>query len=228
MLNDTEILRSYHDNAQAWTNIVREERITSRVLVTNAAIVQAVIDYAPKTVLDIGCGEGWLTRTLRKRGMNAHGMDAIPTLIDRAQESVLPETGIFSVASYQDLAKGLYKPQTRYDAVVCNFALIGEQDVEGLIQTLPTGVLSKKGMVMIQTLHSVQACGDEPYKDGWREGSWSGFGAEFTTPAPWYFRTVSGWVQLLVSAGFRIVELREPIYPETQKPASLIFVAQVE
>jgi 2-polyprenyl-3-methyl-5-hydroxy-6-metoxy-1,4-benzoquinol methylase len=224
LLTDTEILRSYHDNAEAWTDIVRQERIASRVAVTNRAICDAVLDYAPKTALDVGCGEGWLTRALREHGVETYGVDAIPALIERANESVAPQRNVFSVASYADIATGAYQPRTRFDAVVCNFALIGEHDVDGLLRTVPT-LLTENGVLVIQTLHSVQACGDAPYKDGWREGSWAGFGDDFTTPAPWYFRTIGGWLQLLISCGFQVKELREPLHPETLKPASLILIA---
>ena len=65
-----------------------------------------------------------------------------------------------------------------------------------------------------------------PYEDGWRHGSWAGFSDDFSDPAPWYFRTVESWKKLLVEAGFRLLEMREPIHPGTGKPASVIFIAE--
>ena len=38
----------------------------------------------PSTVLDIGCGEGWLCRALADKGMKVWGVDAIPELITAA------------------------------------------------------------------------------------------------------------------------------------------------
>ena len=43
---------------------MRERRIESRRLVTDAAIVQAILALAPKRVLDMQCGEGWFFPTL--------------------------------------------------------------------------------------------------------------------------------------------------------------------
>ena len=64
--------------------------------------------------------------------------------------------------------------------------------------------------------------------DGWREGSWAGFSSEFKDAPPWYFRTAAGWVALFADHGLRIVEMREPVHPETGKPVSLILVGELQ
>jgi hypothetical protein len=71
------------------------------------------------------------------------------------------------------------------------------------------------------------ASGDAPYLDGWREGSWAGFNAGFTDPPPWYFRTLASWVRLFNDNGLQLRELREPLHPNTGKPASLILMGSV-
>jgi 2-polyprenyl-3-methyl-5-hydroxy-6-metoxy-1,4-benzoquinol methylase len=220
-LNDAQILTAYHDNAASWTLAVRESRIASRALVTNRAILDAVMRYAPKTLLDVGCGEGWLARAVAEQGVSASGIDAVPELIRLAKEK---GGARFDVMTYQDIAVQRREHLERYDVIVCNFALIGKDDVEGVLDALPAW-LSAQGVLVIQTLHRVAACGDAPYIDGWREGSWAGFGEDFTTPAPWYFRTLASWIALLMKSGLTVVELQEPIHPETKKPASIIFGA---
>lgn len=71
------------------------------------------------------------------------------------------------------------------------------------------------------------ACGDAPYADGWREGSWAVFSVGFFDPPPWYFRALESWVRLFHDAGLRLAELREPLHPVTGEPASLILVGTV-
>ena len=63
------ILDAWHANAQAWERAVREGRIASRKLVTDQAIVEAVLSRSPRTVIDLGCGEGWLARALARAGV---------------------------------------------------------------------------------------------------------------------------------------------------------------
>jgi len=72
-LSDAKIIESWRKNAAPWTNAVREGQIESRRLVTNQAIIDAVISRAPRTALDIGCGEGWLVRALAERGIQTTG-----------------------------------------------------------------------------------------------------------------------------------------------------------
>lgn len=76
-------------------------------------------------------------------------------------------------------------------------------------------------------MHPLMACGDAPYADGWREGSWAGFNAGFTDPPPWYFRTLGSWVKLYGDHGLRLREVREPVHPTTGKPVSLILVGSL-
>ena len=222
-LSDAKIVDSWHTNAAPWTDAVRERAIESRALVTDRAIVDTVMGRSPTTVLDVGCGEGWLVRALAERGVRATGVDVVPELVERARAA---GTDDVRVASYEDIAGGAPNLRdVRVDVAVANFALIGRESVEGLVRALPR-LLAPGGAFVVQTLHPLVATGDAPYEDGWRVGSWAGFGEAFTDPAPWYFRTTESWVRLLVSAGLRLVALREPVHPRTGRPASLILVAE--
>ena len=219
-LSDARIVDSWRKNASPWTTAVRENQIASRALVTNKAIVDAVLSRSPRTVLDIGCGEGWLARALAEHGVSAVGVDVVPALIEQARKA---GGGEFRISSYEDIAAG--RLDVSADLVVANFSLIGKESVEGVIRRAPS-LLNSRGSLVIQTLHPVASCGDESYADGWRTGSWAGFSEEFSDPAPWYFRTMESWEVLLADSGFRILETREPVHPETGKPASVIFIAE--
>ena len=219
-LTDARIVESWHRNASPWTEAVRGNQIESRTLVTNRAIIEAVMGRSPHTVLDIGCGEGWLVRALAERGVHASGVDVVRALIEQAARA---GGGEFRVASYEQIAAG--ELDMTVDVVVANFSLIGKESVEGVIRRVPS-LLSGDGALIIQTLHPLVAGDDLPYVDGWRRGSWAGFSDEFTDPAPWYFRTLESWETLLTDSGFKRLEIREPVHPETGKPASVIFIAE--
>jgi 2-polyprenyl-3-methyl-5-hydroxy-6-metoxy-1,4-benzoquinol methylase len=215
-MSDTRILDSWMKNTDPWTAAVRSGEIESRTLVTNQAIVDAMRSRPARTGIDIGCGEGWLVRALGD--IHMVGVDASEGLIDKARQA---GGGDFSVMSYEDIGAG--KLQRQFDVAVCNFSLIGKESVEGVFRAAPS-FLNPGGALLVQTPHPLMACGDHPYADGWREGSWAGFSSDFTDPPPWYFRTLASWVSLFTENGLNLLALREPIHPKTGKPASALFV----
>lgn len=217
---DEAVLASWRRNAEPWTRTVRERGIESRRLVTDDAVVAAVLRQSPREVLDLGCGEGWLARALAARGLDVTGTDAVAALIDAA--SAAGGGPRYLALDYAALAGGAL-PQ-RYDAAVCNFSLIGQGDVEALLAAMPR-LLRDGGRLIVQTLHPPAVCGELPYADGWREGSWAGCAGEFADAPPWYFRTIGGWIALLSRCGLRLLDLQEPLHPQTGRPASLILVA---
>ena len=217
---EAQIIRSWNTNASPWARAIQAASIHSRKLVTDKAIVDAVLGVRPLRVFDIGCGEGWLARALNAYGIKVTGIDAVPALIAAAAHQ---GGGQFQVGDYGAVAERQLQCGP-FDAAVCNFSLLGKESVESLLCAIPGYVGA--GHLIVQTLHPVAACGKHPYRDGWRAGSWSGFGAEFSDPAPWYFRTLESWVSMLRRNGLELLECREPTAPESNAPASVIFICK--
>lgn len=219
--SDKNIIESWLLNAKPWVTAVRSNEIESRSLITNKAIIDTIIGKAPKTVLDIGCGEGWLARELNKSGITTLGIDVVPELVEAATKE---GSGIFRLLSYEELAQGSIKE--KFDVIVCNFSLLGHKSVIKIFRMIPY-MLNKHGYFIIQTIHPIAGCGDFKYEDGWRKGSWLGFSDAFSNPPPWYFRTLETWKALFEYNGFELSEIVEPLHPKTKNSASVIFVGSL-
>jgi 2-polyprenyl-3-methyl-5-hydroxy-6-metoxy-1,4-benzoquinol methylase len=201
---EQHIVRAWHANAEPWSRAVRSGGIASRALATDRAVLEALAAHGAKRVLDVGCGEGWLTRALEARGLHAVGIDMVPALIAHAREL----GGEFHVIDYKDLAAGAL-PSGPFDAAVCNFSLLGDDSVAGLLRALPKQLVAD-GRLVIQTLHPKRGCGED-----------------FSDPPPWYFRTLESWHELIERSGFVLEELSEPALPGTSTPVSVIFKCRV-
>jgi len=219
--SDKNITESWLQNAKPWVTAVRSNEIESRSLITNKAIIDTILGKAPKTVLDIGCGEGWLARELYKSDVSTLGIDVVPELVEAASRE---GSGIFRLLSYEELTQ--YSVKEKFDVIVCNFSLLGHKSVIKIFKTIPY-MLNDHGYFIIQTIHPIAGCGDFKYEDGWRKGSWGGFSDNFTNPPPWYFRTLETWKALFQFNGFELSEIFEPLNPKTKNPASVIFVGEL-
>lgn len=215
-----EILQSWNANAKQWIATIDNDEIESRVAATNDAIIKAILEFSPKTILDIGCGEGWLTRTLRQKGIKAYGVDGIAALIENA---VQKDGAFYYTYTYEEISAGKHSLLVPFDAVVINFALIDKEYSEKLIHYIPS-LLKNNGLLFVQTLHPLSIAADSDYITGWKEASWNGMKQKFVLPYQWYFRTMEDWMSLFKKAGFYLEALHEPIHPQTHKPLSVIFV----
>jgi len=217
-----EIIASWESNAGAWTRTVREGRIESRRQVTDRAVLDAIRACAPRRVLDIGCGEGWLARALAGAGIEVTGVDACAALVAAARAA---GGGTFHCVDYDALVAAPSR-QGRFDLLVCNFALL-EEDVGPLLAALRQATTAE-GQLLIQTVHPWRACGDGAYEDGWRQEDFAAFGNAFAATMPWYFRTLASWLEVLASSGWRLRALSEPAAEGGALPYSLLLRASPE
>jgi SAM-dependent methyltransferase len=190
-------------------------------VVTDAAILSAVLEQNPSRVLDIGCGEGWLARALDARGVAVTGVDASGPLIEAARQL---GGGRFLALSYQDIAADPSVLGSDFDAVVANFSLLDDRAGELLRSLRPA--MSDDGRLIVQTVHPLFARSDGVYADGWRTETFDAFPGEWPEHMPWYFRTLGSWSGVFADTGYVIADIREPMHPDRRVPASIIFVCR--
>lgn len=203
----------WDQNAQAWAEVIRSQGIASRA-VTTQALLQKIFSPAPESVLDLGCGEGFLSAEVRKRNIFYHGVDASPKLIEIARRE---HGDFFSAVSYEDLRKKNWQAPRPFDLAVFNFSLFAEK-ISPLLQAVRS-LLKPDGRVLIQTLHPCFAL--PVYRSAWNKEDFKTMSVPFSGSMDWYGRTLQDWFQEFAQSQWRVESLQEPLLDA--RPASIIF-----
>ena len=191
----------------------------------NPASLALVGDLSGRDVLDAGCGEGYNTRILARRGARMTGVDISERMIDLARKEERREPlGIrFLRASYTDLGA---LAAASFDAVVSFMALMDGPgfDVamhESFRVLRPGGMLAfsithpcfiTKGSRWLRDEHGVKVkwmVSEYWNAAGWVE-QWRFTDASPDTPAfasPRFDRTLSEYVSGILDAGFQLARV---------------------
>ena len=214
---ENKIIDSWKKNAKEWSKVIENQEIPSRKF-TNQAILAAVKKTGASKVADFGCGDGWLTREMSYMGMDAFGFDAIPDLIEDANQK---GHGQYEVLTFEEIIAGHPIPNTTFDLGVFNFCLYLKDGLFELIKnTLKT--INPKGHIIIQTLHPYFLIQNGlNYEGQWISDSWKGLPGNFTDGHSWYARTFEEWTSVLASIDGVNYTLQEVINSD-QHPISLI------
>ena len=216
MTFDRTLAESWDRNAANWTRVVRESLIPSRGAGTDAAILDAIAGRAPRRLLDIGCGEGWLIRAAAAlTGCACVGIDGAAALIEAAR--AVDPANAYHVLDYNDFAAANIGAE--FDVAVFNYSLFAE-DIAPLLHAA-AGRLAPGGVVLIQTLHP--GAGQE---DGWRSEDFAAFAGGDWVSMPWYYRSLDSWRTAVARAGLGVREMREP-KSEDGRVLSLLLVCAI-
>lgn len=211
------IIATWEENAEEWIKTISEESIASRKF-TNKAIIDSILETDAEKIIDIGCGEGWLTHTLENRDKNVVGIDGIETLLTHARNK---SDAPFYRMTFKEIGAGETIPQNPFELAVFNFCLYQKEGlVNLLIQTQKA--LVKTGTILIQTLHPYFLIEEQlPYKSQWMKDSWKGLKGDFKNGHAWYARTFEDWIAELKQIPNTIIAFKE-VNNDLGKPISLI------
>jgi len=149
---EAKIIKSWHINAGAWSRAIGNNEIESRTQSTNKAIIDTIGAENVNTVLDIGCGEGWLVRKLASQGIQATGVDAIESFIQLCNSRVKDtEKTHFLYLTYEDIIEG--KLIDKFDAMIL---FIGDRNDQSMIDAITSKMrrhaLNTAGMFNLKEL----------------------------------------------------------------------------
>ncbi len=216
-----DIRRSWDQKAADWRTQVGDHGDRNRRLNSDPVLHELLGPPKNLTILDVGCGTGYLTAQLDRAGATVRGTDLSPEMIRIARESYpgldfrVDDCGILATV-----------PDASLDAVLFNYVLMDTPDLDAALRTA-NRVLKPAGIVIAIFSHPCFPQGRAHAGQGvhityeWthsyflesqqRDPPWAHFTSEFL----WYHRPLSVYWKAFRDAGFTIEELREPcITPE--------------
>ena len=214
----TDLRSAWEANAADWIAVARAPGHDSYWLYHREQFLELVPPPGRLTI-DLGCGEGRLSRDLKALGHTVVGVDGSPTMVEAARaEDPSIEVHLADAAE-------LPFPDGHADLVVAFMSLQDVQDAEGAVREAAR-VLRPGGQLCLAVVHPLGSAGrfsgnepDDPfviagsylarfrYRDTVERG---GFKITFESehrPIQWYFAA-------LESAGFLVERLRETDFPE--------------
>lgn len=209
--------KEWKTNARFWIKIISEKLDPFRLELTNAAVLEHFKGKKSLTVLDAGCGEGYLCRALAKMGHKAYGIDFNEALIEAAknQENKNPQGIRYSLG---DLKKLPY-PNSFFDAILANHAVNELDDPKKAFQEFRR-VLKPKGRAVMLFLHPCFDLNPGDLKNNFVSRYFQKIKVTrecfivsgIRSPSSYFYLhlPLSQWIKLLTNAGFLIEAIKEP------------------
>jgi len=203
--------------ADDWRIQVGDDGDGNRVLNSDPVLWKFTGDVNGLTVLDAGCGTGYLSKKLRDQGARVTGIDFSGRMIEIARTQN-PDMD-FRVDSCSELVT---IDDEHFDMVIANYVLMDTPDLRATMEAF-NRVLKTDGVAVLVFSHpcfpqdraSVSETGEEigycwsfsyfkPRKC--TSPPWAHFTSEFI----WFHRPLSDYWKAFMAAGFVVVDFEEP------------------
>lgn len=227
IVSEKQISQAWDTLADRWSDGYTEYGDMNRRYIIDPAIFRLIGSVKGLSILDAGCGNGYLCRLLTKKGAKVVGVDISKKFIEiaRQKEREAPLGIVYYSGTLRRLT--MFQDET-FDMVISNLALMDVLDLEKAIKEIHR-VLNKDGKLVFSIMHP---CFSSAPVHGWvripqdsqRKEDWvywkvdRYFDRSMETwqyldwpPTYSFHRPLSDYVKMLIRNGFSITEFEEPV-----------------
>ena len=209
------------DSINGWSKVPEDTLVKfgefgdfGRQYLLNPALFKLLGDVNNKKILDAGCGQGYLSRLLAKRGAKMTAVEPADSLINYAKKLELTDKlGIEYIQ--EDLS--LWKSSTNnFDVVISNMVFMDVPDYQTAIHNCITA-LKTGGQFVFSISHP---CFFDGSNEEWNKNKYvltKEYFKEYSTKPTYgysFHRTLSTYINFVINEGCTIKEIIEPQLPE--------------
>lgn len=150
-ISEEEVAIFWDKNADTWAEHVRKGWDAYREFFNNPEFLRFIGNIKCKSVLDAGCGEGYNTRILARKGAKIVGIDISKKMIEFARlEEKRESLGVrYELASFTDLS--IFEDES-FDTVISFMALMDSPDYQNAVKEF-FRVLRRNGNLFFSVTH---------------------------------------------------------------------------
>jgi len=178
-------------------------------------------NLAGSTVLDAGCGEGYLARVLAARGARVTGIDISPTLIGQARAKDTQDAIDYRAA---DLSEPMPELAGAFDAVASYLVLNDVADYQGFARTIADALRPGGSAVLAfnNPYYGFLSRHVTDYFDSGRVSPYRGFW-EAGVKIYYYHRTLEDYLDAFLSCGLQLTKLGDlPARADEHPPHAIV------
>jgi len=229
-LTDEDVAGSWDAKADLWDTKYDQEGDSNRKYQSDQVLFDLLGEVAGLRVLDAGCGQGYLSRILARRGASVVGVENSRRFYELAlgYQAEEPLDIVYHRGSISDMP---YLEDASFDAIASNYVLMDTRDYQGAVREFAR-VLRPGGVALLIFSHPcfhtpgsgwlrqppdslrredrVRWMVDQYFHRGVQQLDWH----PFDTPFFLFHRTLSDYYGAFQAAGLRITDLKEPSVTE--------------
>lgn len=210
--------QEWKKNADFWTKIIREKLDPYRLKITNKAILESLKDKRNLKILDAGCGEGYLCRTLAKQGHQVFGIDFCPKLIEAAKD-LENKNSLGIKYSIGDFRKTNFS-SSFFDVILSNQTIHEIENPEKAFKEFSRILKRERRLILLflhpcfeinpQKLKNMSLAMTYFQKNKIKKGRY--LVGKIKSPSPFFYLhlPLSKWIEIITKSGFLIRKIEEP------------------
>lgn len=212
-----DIQATWNAVADDWQLQVGDHGDNNRRLNSDPVLWAFLGEVSGLTVLDAGCGTGYLSRHLHQKGAHVTGIDLSERMLELARASS-PD-----IHFHQDSCTTLHTlADASFDAIVANYVLMDVPDLTATLHAFHR-VLKPNGIAVVVFSHPCFPQGDATLSEDNRQLTyvWNASyfqplkridppWAHFTSEFIWFHRPLSDYWKAFRGAGFQVIDFEEP------------------